>query len=196
MRNKARYVVVFSALIVSLMNPIFSLAEDAANSLEKGMKAIEIGTGYGWSIGNTHDMEAVPLNLRWGCVFSDPMGPSYFRGVWEALWEGNVSYLSNHQEKYGIGVNFLMRYNLLTKNRFVPFVQGGVGVWYTNWIMDRFPNDFNFGSQAGAGLQYFWNKRTSILGEYRYQHFSNAGLYSHNKGLNLSNFWIGCAFYY
>jgi hypothetical protein len=196
MRNKARYLFFSLALIVGLAVPVFALAEEAVYSLEKGMKGIEVGTGYGWSIGSGRHVQSIPLNLRWGCIFTDPMGPSYFRGNWEWLVEGSASYLFHDQNKYGLGINGLIRYNLITKSRLAPFIQGGMGVWYTNWIMDRFPNDFNFGSQGGGGLQYFLNKRTSIMGEYRFQHFSNAGFYSHNKGLNLNNCWFGCAFYY
>lgn len=196
MKNGMKRSVVILWIMSVLIVPMPALADETMNLLEKGSREIGLGTGYGWSIESNRHIESVPLNLRWGCVLTDPKGSSFFKGNWELLVESSVSYLFHNQGKYGIGVAGLIRYNFLAGKCIVPFVQAGVGVWHTNLKMHGFPNDFNFCSQGGAGIQYFINRKMAILGEYRIQHLSNASLYENNAGLNLSNFWIGYAYYY
>lgn len=172
------------------------LAEETTDALAKGTQELGISSGYGWSTKADRHVHAVPLNVRWGCVFTDPQGSSFYRGVWEGLVEGSVSYLFHGQRCYGIGINGLLRYNLLAGKKFVPFVQAGVGVWHSNLDMHNFPSDFNFCSQGGAGFSYFLTGKTAVQAEYRFQHYSNASLYKNNGGLNMNNGYIGCAFFF
>jgi hypothetical protein len=189
--------IAFIFLTISfLMTPCFLGAEEGIPLREKGTQEIGFGSGYGWSIESNRHVESVPLNLRWGCVLTEPKGSSFLKGNWELLLEGSVSYLFHNQRKYGLGANGLIRYNFLSGKRLVPFLQAGFGVWHSNLDMHNFPNDFNFCSQGGGGLQYFIKKDMAIQWEYRLQHFSNASLKDNNAGLNLSNFWIGCAYFF
>ncbi len=189
-------VILVLLLIGFLAIPQISFSEDNLNYLEKGTREIGISTGYGFSKGAERYVESVPLNLHWGCVFTDPKGKSIFRGNWEFLVEGSLNYLFHGQRKYGIGATGLIRYNFLAGKRLVPYLQAGVGILHTNLEMHNFPNDFNFSPQAGLGIQYFISKNTAIRGEYRLQHISNAGLYQNNTGLNMNNFWIGYAYFF
>ncbi|MCD6353388.1 MAG: acyloxyacyl hydrolase [Proteobacteria bacterium] len=196
MRSKKDTVAFVLLFIGFLAFPQISLSEDNVNYLEKGTREIGISTGYGFSRDAERYVESVPLNLHWGCVFTDPKGKSFYRGNWEYLVEGSLSYLFHGQRKYSIGATGLIRYNFLAGKRLVPYVQAGAGILHTNLEMHNFPNDFNFSSQAGLGIQYFISKNTAIRGEYRLQHISNAGLYENNTGLNMNNFWIGYAYFF
>jgi len=196
MRIKRDTVIVGLLVIAFLAVPQISFSEEHVTYLERGTREMGISTGYGFSIDAERYVESVPLNVHWGCVLTDPKGKSFYRGNWEYLVEGSLSYLFHGQRKYSIGATGLIRYNFLTGKRLVPFVQGGVGVVHTNLDMHNFPNDFNFSSQAGLGVQYFISKNAAIRGEYRLQHISNAGLYENNTGLNMNNFWIGYAYFF
>lgn len=195
MRVTIRGVVLLLAIGL-LLFPHALLAKEEGDLLAKGTQEIGISSGYGWSTGSERHVNAVPLNVRWGCVFTDPQGSSFYRGSWEMLVEGSGSYLYHDQRGYGIGVNGLLRYNLLAGKRFIPFLQGGVGVWHSNLDMHNFPSDFNFCSQGGAGASYFLTTKAALQAEYRFQHYSNASFYKNNGGLNLNNFWIGCAYFF
>ncbi|MCP4628992.1 MAG: acyloxyacyl hydrolase, partial [bacterium] len=46
-------------------------------------------------------------------------------------------------------------------------------------------------SNAGCGLQYFFNKRDAVTLEWRFIHLSNAGIDCKNSGLNMNNILIG-----
>jgi opacity protein-like surface antigen len=187
---------VFLSIISFLVIPNLSLAEENMHFLQKGTQEIGLGSGYGWSIDSNQYVASVPLNFHWGCIFTDPKGPSFLKGNWEVIAEGSFSYLFHGQRKYGIGIAGLIRYNFLAGKRLAPYIQGGVGIWHTNLEMHNFPNDFNFSPQGGVGIQYFITRNTAIQGEYRYQHFSNANLYKDNAGLDMNNFWIGYAYYF
>jgi len=183
-------------IFLFLMIPNFSSAEEDLNLLSKGTQELGFGSGFGWSFDSNRNVNKVPFSFYWGCIFTDPKSFFFLKGNWEFLWEGSVSYLFHNQKKYSLGLSGLIRYNLLTGKRLIPYIQGGVGVWHTNLKMHDFPNDFNFCSQGGVGIQYFLKKDIAIRGEYRFQHFSNAGLYDKNAGLNMNNFWFGCSFFF
>jgi opacity protein-like surface antigen len=179
-----------------LVLPHLLLAEEPGDPLTKGTREVGISSGYGWSKDANRNVNAVPLNVRWGCVFTDPQGSSFYRGVWEGLVEGSASYLFHGQRTYGIGINGLLRYNLLVSKKFVPFLQAGVGICNSGLEMHNFPSTFNFCSQGSAGLSYFLTKEMALQGEYRFQHYSNAGFYADNSGMNMANFWFGCAYFF
>jgi opacity protein-like surface antigen len=192
MIERAGKLAVILLICIFLMIPNSSSAEEGLNLLTKGTQELGFGSGYGWSFNSNRYVESVPLNFYWGCILTDPKGSSFLKGNWEMLIEGNASTLFHGQKKYGIGIAGLIRYNFLTGKRLMPYIQGGVGVWHTNLKMHDFPNDFNFCSQGGVGIQYFLKKSIAIRGEYRFQHFSNADLYDKNAGWNMNNFWVGC----
>jgi hypothetical protein len=47
---------------------------------------------------------------------------------------------------------------------------------YTNLNLLKFGTNLNFASNAGWGMQYFFNQENSINLELRYFHFSNTGI--------------------
>jgi hypothetical protein len=55
---------------------------------------------------------------------------------------------------------------------------------------------FNFLPEGGLGLQYALTPRWLLGGEWRFQHFSNAGISSSNPGLNLGLFLLGVSVVY
>jgi len=196
MKTKIIRTVFIYSVISFLLVPKVSFAEEKMNPLKKGTQELGIGIGYGSSIDSERYVESVPLNIHWGCIFTDPKGSSFFKGNWEVLVEGSISYLFHNQNKYGIGVAGLIRYNFFAGKKLVPYIQAGVGVWHTNLDMHNFPNDFTLSPQGGVGIQYFIKKNMAIRGEYRFQHFSNAGLYKNNTGLHMNNFWVGYAHFF
>ena len=109
-------------IIGFLMIPCSLGAEEGMPLLEKGTKEIGFGSGYGWSYASNRHVESVPFNFRWGCVLTEKKGSSFWKGNWELLIEGSVSYLFHNQKKYGLGANGLIRYNFLSGKRWVPFL--------------------------------------------------------------------------
>ena len=137
----------------------------------------------------------VPLDIRYGVVLTDPIGPSILKGNFEILGEATYDYIVD-QGGYGVGLSALFRYNFLTSDCFKPFFQVGIGVYNTNLSMKDFPNDFNFLSQAGVGFNLFISPKVALQGVYGAQHLSNASFYKHNGGLNLLKGGLGIAYFF
>ena len=127
-----------------------------------------------------------------GCTGPQPNSAYVKNGKAYGIVEGAFSYVFKNQNTYSAGVNLLARYNFLPdSDKWRPYLQGGFGVVVTNLGMNNFGTNFNFASNAAAGIQYFFNSENSVNLEWRYFHFSNAGLDSANRGLNMRNIFIG-----
>jgi hypothetical protein len=175
--------------------PSFSWADDDAYLLKKGTKEIGIGSGFATSFDSNRNIDMVPLDIRYGIVLTDPIGPSFLKGNFEILGEATYDYIVD-QGGYGIGLSALFRYNFLTSDCFKPFLQVGIGVYHTNLSMKDFPNDFNFLSQAGVGFNLFISPKVALQANFGVQHLSNASLYEHNAGLNLYKGGLGLAYFF
>jgi hypothetical protein len=175
--------------------PSFSWADDDAYLLKKGTKEFTIGSGFARSFDSNLSLDMVPLDLRYGVILTDPIGPSILKGNFEVLGEATYDYIVD-QGRYGIGLSALFRYNFLISDCFKPFFQLGIGVYNTNLAMRDFPNDFNFLSQAGVGFNLFISPKVALQLEYGAQHLSNASFYKHNGGLNRQKGEFGIAFFF
>ncbi|MCX5904187.1 MAG: acyloxyacyl hydrolase [Proteobacteria bacterium] len=166
-------------------------AADEGPLSQKGTKQLGVNIGYGYTLSN-RDIRFAPVSPYFGYVFTDPVGNGWYRGTVEGIVEGDFNYVFKGQKRHASGVTFLGRYNLLSKHEcWRPYIQAGVGMVGTNLSMHHFGSDFNFTSNLGAGIQYFWNPCNAVNFEWRYKHISNAGINQHNVGLNMSMLLVG-----
>lgn len=167
-------------------------AETSGPLAKKGTKQCGVNLGYGYSFESNSDLRFASIYPYFGKVMTDPIGKGWLKGNIEGIVEGAFSYVFKNQKTYSAGINLLARYNFLpASDNWRPYVQGGFGAVYTNLSLDDFGTNFNFASNAACGIQYFFNKENSINLEWRYFHFSNAGLDHDNAGLNMNNIFIG-----
>ena len=95
--------------------------------------------------------------------------------------------LAKVPEKRFLGcVNVLaVRYiDFLWGPRFRPYVQGGVGLIYTDFRVQGQGLRFNFDPQFGLGLERATTPEVSVYVDARWHHISNAGLNHKNRGIN------------
>jgi hypothetical protein len=182
-------------IVCLVVMPSFSWADDDAYLLKKGTKEIGIGSGFASSFEGNRNIDMVPLNIRYGVVLTDPIGPSILKGNFEILGEARYDYIVE-QGGYGFGLSALFRYNFLISDCFKPFFQLGIGVYNTNLSMKDFPNDFNFLSQTGVGFNVFISPKVALQVDYGVQHLSNASLYKHNGGLSSWKGGLGIAYFF
>ena len=181
------FLITLSLLFVSTLH-----AETIGPLTQKGDKQCGINFGYGYSFESNSDLRFASIYPYFGKVITDPMGKGWLRGNVEGIVEGAFSYVFKNQKTYSAGVNLLARYNFLPDSeKWRPYFQGGFGVVVTNLGMNNFGTNLNFASNAAAGIQYFFSRENSINLEWRYFHFSNAGLDNDNTGLNMSHLFIG-----
>ena len=158
-----------------------------------------IGAGFGtrnpFGTKQIHDLALSSVNLGW--VFTGVMAPhKWYGGNLELLVEifGGGQFEPNG--RYFVGLTPMLRYNFATGSRWVPFINAGGGVSCTNIDGPDLSGNFQFNVQVGAGTHYFLNKRTALTVEYRWLHFSNAGIREPNHGTNTQMFHIGVSWFF
>jgi len=78
----------------------------------------------------------------------------------------------------------ILNYRYDTGGSFVPFIEGGEGIVLTTLDEMNLGGPFEFSSQGGGGIQWFFNRQYALTLDARYRHISNAGIKDQNSGLN------------
>jgi lipid A 3-O-deacylase len=162
--------------------------------------ALQAGLALGVGIGNkslgsrsSHDLALA--TARFGWVFNGVEGHGWYRGNPELvveLWGGSQVHPTGRTV---FGLTPLLRYNFATGSRWVPFVNGGVGIANTNIRDGDLSTGFEFNVQVGAGAHYFWREDTALTVQYRWFHLSNAGIKAPNNGTNTQLFFAGLTWF-
>jgi lipid A 3-O-deacylase len=157
-----------------------------------------VGAGLGSEVlGSTRTHDLALASLDCGRVFTDRLYEDrWFRGNWELLAEltGGAQLYPTH--RYIFGLMPALRYNFATATRWIPFIDGGLGIAYTNIGPPDLATRFEFMVQAGAGTRYFLRKDTAVILQYRWLHLSNAGIREPNLGANTQMFVVGLSWFF
>ena len=157
-----------------------------------------LGAGFGTRIlgsRQTHDLALASGSFGW--VFTDVVAPDkWWRGNWEWLNEVFSGAQVNHDNHYFVGGMTGLRYDFATGTRWVPFVDGGVGLAGTDIHHPDLGQTFEFNTQVGVGTHYFLRDDTAVTVQYRWLHFSDAGMTKVNKGVNTQMFETGLTWFF
>jgi lipid A 3-O-deacylase len=176
----------------------------------------------GFGTGNRNSYQFLWAGLHAGKVLTDPYGKGFLRGQFELgaevmpLWQAYTpTYLrANCYQRLGgpltcsnlfptggtyTGISItpvILRWNLNSSGRFLPWIQGAGGLIWTN---HKFPpvgpypapghlgtSVFNYTPQFGLGAHYFVKPRQSIDISANAVHISNASMGDSNPGVNAS----------
>jgi hypothetical protein len=195
MRQRTGTAILLLALLGLLWAcPSLQAADEGPLSV-KGTKQFGVNIGYGYSFCSNRDIRFAPLYPFFGYVFTDPVGAGWYRGTGEWIIEGDFNYVYKGQARHATGINVMGRYNLLSKHEsWRPYVQFGFGMLGTNLSMRGLGMNFNFSTNLGAGIQYFWNSCNAINFEWRFKHISNCELDAENDGLNMNMLLLGYSY--
>jgi lipid A 3-O-deacylase len=158
-------------------------------------------TGYGIThrgFGDTRtQVQTVDLIGRLGWFLSDEVGSgSWFQGRHELLVELPLHLVVDPKTAVMTGTYFLGSWKFTSLGPWLPYAFAGGGIVYTNLDLPTMGTKLNFSYQGGTGLQYLIRQDLAIMGEYRYQHISNAGTGTPNEPLNSSHFLVGITRFY
>lgn len=176
----------------------------------------------GFGTGDRSSFSFFDVGVHAGNVLTSPVGPGILKGQFEfaaelmPLWQAytpaphlqNVSYVADGVTHYAqiavsggtfTGVSLtpvILRWNLQSTHKMVPYIQGAGGLIWTN---HKFPPDFlvpegvpgrtsvfNFTPQFGVGFHYFVKPKRSIAFTANAVHISSASLGDRNPGVNAS----------
>jgi len=165
-------------------------------TIEWGLMA---GYGLSNSLGASKSgIDFVTLLPRFGYVFAELGENPPWKGSLQAVVEAVPALVAFEESQtiYGGGFNLLLRYEIATGTRLVPFLEGGAGVLLstpqsTEPTSQFRASQFNFTLQIAPGLRYFLSERTAVSLEYRFHHISDAGLTEKNPGINSDFVLIG-----
>ena len=139
-------------------------------------------------------------NLRLGWMLNTPNPEGgFFAGNWEALIELSGSAIFDGPGDIIIGPTALIRYNFVQPNwKVVPYVQGGVGIVYTDAYEDKTQDAIGqaieFTPQVSVGLRVLVAEDWSVDLEGMFHHISNAGMAERNDGTNALGGLIGATY--
>ena len=75
-----------------------------------------------------------------------------------------------------------------------PYLEGGIGVIYTDFQVDGQGLRVNFNPQAGAGVEWAAADGRAVQAGLRFHHISNSGFHEDNRGINSVLFMAGWLF--
>jgi hypothetical protein len=163
------------------------------------------GYGYGFRFGSEEDREFSAelgevriweLIPRIGISATDPLfDDSWYRGNIEFLLEGAFLWNTEPTSGFAAGMGTTLRYNFLSSERVVPFVDANFGIVDLNFDLDLQSDGFNFNVGFGAGAHWFVSPNTAISTELRWQHISNNDTQIPNNGINAALFLLGVSYF-
>jgi lipid A 3-O-deacylase len=157
-----------------------------------------LGAGLGVrAFGSTiaHDLALASVNLGW--IFTDVVAEDkWYRGNWEWLNELFSGGQFNPDGRYFVGWTTGLRYNFATGNRWIPFIDGGVGLSGTDIDSPDLDGIFQFNVQFGVGTHYFFRDDTALTLQYRWLHFSDGGTTAVNHGTNTQMLLAGLTWFF
>jgi lipid A 3-O-deacylase len=146
---------------------------------------------------NRPNIDYTVIDASVGYMVWTPNSGGFFRGNLELAPEIFGAYVFHGPGNYVAGATLWLRYNFVQPGwKLVPYLEGGGGGTALD-IPDKFDGKiFNFNLDAAIGLRYFVEPRCSVNVEYRFQHISNADLWSHNVGVNTTGPFVGVSFFF
>ncbi len=159
---------------------------------EKGLaEEAELPTRYGLAIagGNTYSPENdITFALLSGFILFD------YEKVWhhkapEPLRfkvEFNAGFTTRPETRAVISSGILALYYLrsLATNVLRPYIEGGIGIIYTDFQVKGQGLRFNFNPQMSIGTEFKTSSNVTLFSVLRLHHISNAGLHHENRGIN------------
>ncbi len=123
---------------------------------------------------------------RVGMVVTDEVDAGVLSGNLVVQLEPVYGRFKNTFTGHAAGASLVVKYQLLSFGRWVPFWDVGVGVLWTD-LAPRIAEDssqMNFALETGPGIQYYLTPRMALTLGVRYHHISNAGIGARNLGLD------------
>lgn len=107
--------------------------------------------------------------------------------------EGTAGLTTSPKTRGMVSVGMLALYYLdfISNSRWNPYIEGGIGVIYTDFQVDGQGSRFNFNPQIGIGTEIQLDSGPPFFGAVRLAHISNAGLHDDNRGVNSVVIMIG-----
>jgi opacity protein-like surface antigen len=187
-------------LFLATALPLPAAAFDANAAFAKGTYVLSGEGSYGEQFNregfdDLSDVKMWNVGLRASILPFRPMGPGILHGAVEAGLEALYQRYVDPQPAFWAGLLLVARYHFLGLGRFVPYVEAAGGPGGTDLNVREIRSDFSFVVWGGVGASVFLTDTTAVYAGYRYEHVSNAGTASPNRGLDFHVVVVGVSYY-
>lgn len=187
----------FCLLVCGIFHAAAALDAGQAAPFEQGSSFAggAAGPAFGTSaLGSKFHHDLLFLNGHYGRVLTDQIAPGYLlSGRWMMLAEITFGYQTDPEAARLACVGAVARYVFETDRRWRPFVQTGAGLTLTDIGRPDLGSAFNFQTHGGGGALWFVRDDLAWTAEYRFLHYSNAGITRSNRGVNAHAVLLGLA---
>jgi len=196
-----RLAATIGALVLLAVTPA-ARAYDSDQTFLQGSLVVSPEVAYGHQFDLEHKpgytgVDYVNAGVRLGWL---PLAPLAERTPVHGAVEVGVEPLYQQYTKpelvYFAGLGLTARYHFLGLGRFVPYAELAAFAGYTNLKVTEIRSEFTFLLWAGLGVSYFVTDRTAVYGGYRYEHVSNGGTSTPNRGLESNAGVVGVSFFF
>lgn len=185
---------ILAAVLLSL-NAVAGHAQDTSGWLRVKSWGFHAGFGEGDRHGVKFYSLLPHIDLSLPKFIDEPLARYDLHAQW--VVEPFASYVTNNtSETVEAGANLLffsLRYD--RGQQFVPFIEGGEGALYTGLRDHALGTHFQFSSQIGGGLEWFFTRTAALSVMYRFRHISNAGISRQNSGMNTNFAMLGFSYF-
>ena len=144
---------------------------------------------------DAHDLALMKLSV--GRVISDVVGSDrWYRGNWELVGELFGGEQFKPHNAHLAGLTALLRYDVATGTKWVPFFDVGAGATETDIGYPDLGGTGQFNLQTGPGVHWFVRKNVALTVQYRFLHLSCASAEHPNHGVNTSAFYAGVSWFF
>ena len=188
-------------LLISTALVLPAAAFDANTTFARGTYVLSGEGSYGERFNREGFSEVTELKLwnaglRASILPFGVAGPGILRGAVEAGLEPLYQRSLDPHSAFWAGLMVVARYNFLTLGRFVPYVEAAGGPGGTDLNVREIDSNFSFVLWGGAGVSVFLTDTMAMYAGYRYEHNSNAGLASPNRGVDFHVGVFGVSYYF
>ena len=89
------------------------------------------------------------------------------------------------------GMLALYYLEFIASDRLLPYLEGGIGIVYTDYQVEGQGSRFNFNPQIGIGAEFPVDSGAPFFTALRLSHISNAELHDENRGVNSIVWMLG-----
>lgn len=185
-RLKAIFVVLL--LASSLFAQTKTDSKTFSSAMRRGSTELGIFAGGGSGFGKRSNTQMFFAGGRYGRILTPELLSGPLRGNLEYVADViPIFAVMQPQNAFGGGFNpLILKWNFTSGKNFVPFLEAGGGVIFTNHDVPALTNNVNFTPQGGFGFHYFTREKRAITFTGKYLHISNSGLATGNSGINAS----------
>lgn len=181
--RKNRIIITFILMLITL------IITKSVSAGEKKDSFVDTKYGIAAVLGDTYDPDDdIDFYMLSGLIIYDHEKVLKYRAPDQLRFklEGSIGSAHYGKNRLVASINiFALRYlDFLTTRTFKPYIEGGIGIIYSDFQVQGQGLRVNFNPQLGIGTEIKVRSQEALFISLRLHHISNGGLDDDNRGVN------------